>query len=147
MRLCSSRHAPTRDVTAVPPRQRQGRCRVLGDDRPAHSTYDLNAGDVAVTISSPCPIVAFRTYLASAGWPKRPCAPLAPTEPRPVAPSPDGGLIADYHGVVGDPSRLAERFSGTAGVIEHGLFPPQLVSQILVASPSDVEELRLGDSV
>jgi ribose 5-phosphate isomerase A len=69
---------------------------------------------------------------------------LAPSQLRAVAPSPDGGLIADYHGVVGDPSRLAERLSRMPGVIEHGLFPPQLVSQILVARPSGVQELHPG---
>jgi ribose 5-phosphate isomerase A len=68
---------------------------------------------------------------------------LAPTELRQTPPSPDGGLIADYHGPIGDPSRLAERLAGTPGVIEHGLFPPHLVGEILVATPSSVRTLRL----
>jgi len=59
---------------------------------------------------------------------------LAPSRLRPVPPSPDGGLIADYQGDVGSPARLAERLSSTPGVIEHGLFPPDLVSEVLVAS-------------
>jgi ribose 5-phosphate isomerase A len=59
---------------------------------------------------------------------------LAPSRLRAAPPSPDGGLIADYHGAVGSPARLAARFSSTPGVIEHGLFPPELVSEILAAS-------------
>lgn len=58
---------------------------------------------------------------------------LAPSTLRPVPPSPDGGLIADYHGPFDDPGALADRLSGTPGVIDHGLFEPQLVTEILVA--------------
>ena len=45
--------------------------------------------------------------------------------------SPDGGLIADYLGPVGDPRELEARLSAVAGVIEHGLFEPEMVSLIL----------------
>jgi ribose 5-phosphate isomerase A len=69
---------------------------------------------------------------------------LAPSQLRAVAASPDGGLIADYYGVVGAPGPLADRLSRMPGVIEHGLFPPQLVSQILVASSSGVQEFHPG---
>jgi ribose 5-phosphate isomerase A len=54
-------------------------------------------------------------------------------------PSPDGGLIADYEGEVGDPAELAERFAAVPGVVEHGLFPPPLVSSVLIARGSEVE--------
>jgi ribose 5-phosphate isomerase A len=47
-------------------------------------------------------------------------------------PSPDGGVIADYHGPVGDPAELALRLAATPGVIDHGLFPPELVSEVIV---------------
>ena len=66
---------------------------------------------------------------------------LSPTTLRSVSPSPDGGLIADYHGPIGDPAVLANHLSGTPGVIEHGLFPPRLVSEILVARGTKVETL------
>jgi ribose 5-phosphate isomerase A len=59
---------------------------------------------------------------------------------RNVAPSPDGGLIADYLDEVGDPRRLAETLSSIPGVIEHGLFAPEMVSTILIASERGVEE-------
>ena len=43
-----------------------------------------------------------------------------------------GGVIADYLGVVGDPAQLAARLSATPGVVEHGLFPPEMVSAVVV---------------
>lgn len=55
--------------------------------------------------------------------------------------SPDGGLIADYGGEVGEPLELAERFALTPGVVQHGLFPPDLVTDVLVARGDEVERL------
>jgi ribose 5-phosphate isomerase A len=52
---------------------------------------------------------------------------------REVPPSPDGGVIADYRGQVGDPAELAARLSAAPGVVDHGLFPPELVAEVLVA--------------
>jgi ribose 5-phosphate isomerase A len=57
------------------------------------------------------------------------------------APSPDGGVIADYEGEVGDPAALAGRFAAIPGVVEHGLFPPALVSDVLIARGGEVERL------
>lgn len=64
---------------------------------------------------------------------------LAPVELRDVPPSPDGGVIADYLGPVGDPAELAARLAAAPGVVEHGLFPPDLVTEILVGRGADVE--------
>jgi ribose 5-phosphate isomerase A len=55
--------------------------------------------------------------------------------PRGVAPSPDGGVIADYHGDIGDPAALAARLSSTPGVVDHGLFEPELVSEVVLGRP------------
>ncbi len=63
---------------------------------------------------------------------------------RSAPPSPDGGLIADYEGPVGDPRELAARLSTTPGVIEHGLFAPELVSVVLIAGADGVRERRGG---
>jgi ribose 5-phosphate isomerase A len=63
-------------------------------------------------------------------------------ELRDVPPSPDGNLIADYHGPIDDPAKLAGRFSVTPGVVEHGLFPPNLVTDILVARGPRVDRIR-----
>jgi ribose 5-phosphate isomerase A len=63
---------------------------------------------------------------------------LAPAGLRAAPPSPDGNPIADYLGPVGDPAALAARLSATPGVVEHGLFPPSLVTDVLVAHGSHV---------
>jgi len=68
---------------------------------------------------------------------------LTPTALRPVPRSPDGGLIADYQGPIDDPGVLAARLSSAPGVIEHGLFPPDLVTEILVARRTKIEKLAL----
>jgi ribose 5-phosphate isomerase A len=53
--------------------------------------------------------------------------------------SPDGGLIADYLGPVADPRALSARLSETPGVVDHGLFAPEMVSLILIAREDGVE--------
>jgi ribose 5-phosphate isomerase A len=54
--------------------------------------------------------------------------------------SPDGNLIADYFGPIPpDPATLAARLSATPGVVEHGLFAPEMVSCVLLASATGVE--------
>jgi ribose 5-phosphate isomerase A len=68
-------------------------------------------------------------------------AAVAPSALRDVPPSPDGGLIADYLGPVDDPRELAARLSATPGIVEHGLFPPELVSDVFVGRGAVVERL------
>jgi ribose 5-phosphate isomerase A len=63
---------------------------------------------------------------------------------RGMAESPDGGLIGDYLGAVADPRELSARLSATPGVIEHGLFPPEMVSVILIAGEAGVERREGG---
>ena len=60
------------------------------------------------------------------------------------AASPDGNLIADYPGPVEDPRALAERLGGTPGVVEHGLFAPEMVSEIFVAGADGVRRRAGG---
>jgi ribose 5-phosphate isomerase A len=60
---------------------------------------------------------------------------------RDAQPSPDGGVIADYRGDVGDPAALAASLSSTPGLIDHGLFPPALVSEVIVGRGDTVERL------
>jgi ribose 5-phosphate isomerase A len=71
-------------------------------------------------------------------------AKVAPAELREVPRSPDGGLIADYLGPIEDPRALAQRLSATPGVVEHGLFEPELVSTILVAGEAGTTERAGG---
>ena len=66
-------------------------------------------------------------------------AALGEAKLRDVPSSPDGGLIADYLGPVGDPRALASRLSAQPGVVEHGLFEPEMVSSIVSAGRSGVQ--------
>ena len=65
-------------------------------------------------------------------------AALAPSRLRDGRASPDGGLLADYLGPVEDPRALAATLSATAGVVEHGLFPPEMVSEVLIAEAGGI---------
>lgn len=58
---------------------------------------------------------------------------------REAPPSPEGNLIADYLGPVEDPRTLAMRLSEMPGIIDHGLFAPELVSDVVIAGPGGVE--------
>jgi len=66
---------------------------------------------------------------------------------RDVPRSPDGGVIADYTAEFDDPEALAARLSATVGVVEHGLFPPSLVTDVIVARGERVEHRILRSSV
>ena len=58
---------------------------------------------------------------------------------RNVPRSPDGGVIADYTGDFHEPEELADRFATTVGVVEHGLFPAAMVSEVIGARGEEVE--------
>ncbi len=60
-------------------------------------------------------------------------------ELRDAPPSPDGGVLADYYGAIDDPERLAARFAMQPGIVDHGLFPPEMVSSILIGRGTEVE--------
>jgi len=58
--------------------------------------------------------------------------------------SPDGGLIADYRGGgLDDPAALAARLEADPGVAAHGLFPPDMVSEVFVARGDAVDRTTL----
>ena len=98
----------------------------------------VDSGKSVDPLSSPVPLELAKFGLAAT------LRELGAVELRDVPESPDGGLIADYGGPVGDPGDLATLFSATPGVVEHGLFPPQLVSDVIVgrgekAAPLDFD--------
>jgi ribose 5-phosphate isomerase A len=55
--------------------------------------------------------------------------------------SPDGGVIADYLGAVGDPGELAMRLAAAPGIVDHGLFGPEMVSEVIVGRGTEAERL------
>ena len=65
-------------------------------------------------------------------------------ELRDVPHSPDGGVIADYRGEIGDPASLAAQLDADPGISSHGLFPPDMVSEVLVGAGDVVNRLKLG---
>ena len=63
---------------------------------------------------------------------------------REAPPSPDGGLIADYRGEgLDDPARLAALLEADPGVAAHGLFPPRMVSELIIGRGEGVERRSL----
>jgi ribose 5-phosphate isomerase A len=58
--------------------------------------------------------------------------------------SPDGGVIADWLGAFDDPDELAARLVAVPGVVEHGIFPAAMVSDVLIARGAEVEHRRVG---
>jgi len=63
---------------------------------------------------------------------------------REAPPSPDGGLIADYLAPFDDPLALALRLDATPGVVGHGIFAPELTSDVMIARGGQVEHRRLA---
>ena len=54
--------------------------------------------------------------------------------------SPDNGVIADYHGPgLDDPATLAAGLEADPGVAAHGLFPPELVSELIIGEGDSVQ--------
>jgi ribose 5-phosphate isomerase A len=88
----------------------------------------------ALTSPVPLEIMAFGAAATLAA--------VSPSSLRGIPPSPDGGLIADYHGPIDDPRALAERLDGVPGVVGHGLFPPELIDEVLVGREGRVESFR-----
>lgn len=58
--------------------------------------------------------------------------------------TPDGGVLADYHGDIDDPARVAAMLDAVPGVVAHGLFPPSLVSSVFIARGNEVEVRQIG---
>jgi ribose 5-phosphate isomerase A len=89
-------------------------------------------------LRGPVPLELFSFGVAST------LARLGPeVERRDVPPSPDGGTVADYRGAIGDPAELAARLDADPGVAAHGLFPPQMVSDLFIGRGDEVERPSL----
>lgn len=69
---------------------------------------------------------------------------LGDVKVRDAAPSPDGGVLADYRGAVGDPATLAAMLSAVPGVVEHGLFEPSLITKVLVGRGDSATSMSPG---
>jgi ribose 5-phosphate isomerase A len=83
----------------------------------------------------PVEIMAFGSDAILRAWPELELRRGAP-------PSPDGGLIADWRGQFDDPAALSALLAATPGVVGHGLFPPALVSDVLIGRQAEVEHRK-----
>ncbi len=63
---------------------------------------------------------------------------------RDVPRSPNCGVIADFTGEFAAPEELAAQLSATVGVIDHGLFPATIVSDVLIGRGAEVEHIEIG---
>jgi ribose 5-phosphate isomerase A len=68
---------------------------------------------------------------------------LGSAELRDAPQSPDGGVIVDYTGEIGDPAALAEALASVPGVVQHGLFPAAMVTEVLIGRGDSVERIAV----
>jgi ribose 5-phosphate isomerase A len=98
----------------------------------------VSANKLVDRLAPPVPLELAQFGLAAA------LARLGSVRIRDAPPSPDGGVIADYLGEFDDPALLAARLSAAVGVIEHGLFPASMVSEVLVGRGEQVERITVS---
>ncbi|HLW45765.1 MAG TPA: ribose 5-phosphate isomerase A [Acidimicrobiales bacterium] len=101
----------------------------------------VDSAKLVRALRPPVPLELLAFGLAST---LRHLAAIGPVRPRDVPPSPDGGVICDFVGEVGDPRWLAGALRAVPGVVEHGLFSPEMVAEVVVGRGSRAERLRPG---
>ena len=69
---------------------------------------------------------------------------LGPVELRDLPRSPDGGVLAFWRGDIGDPAATTAFLASVPGVVDHGLFPPSMVSDVIIARGTEVEHRRIS---
>jgi ribose 5-phosphate isomerase A len=110
-----------------------------------------SAGRFVVIVSSdklvdelhpPVPLEVLRFGLAAT---LRRLTDLGPVEVREdMSPSADGNVIVDFHGDIGDRGSLAAVLDAMVGVVDHGLYPRDMVSEVLVGRPGDRVDVLSG---
>lgn len=93
----------------------------------------VDAAKLVDRVGPPVPLELLRFGLAAT------LRDLATVKVRDVDPSPDGGVIADFTGSFDDPAALSASLSACPGVVDHGLFPPAMVSEVVIGRHGDVE--------
>jgi ribose 5-phosphate isomerase A len=103
----------------------------------------VSANKLCVRLQPPVPLEVLRfgvshTLAALQSARLRTSDAVAAIESGDALESPDGNPLALYDGPIEDPRALAARLSETPGVVAHGLFAPEMVSDIVVASAEGV---------
>jgi len=88
-----------------------------------------SANQMVEQVRSPVPLELMTFGLAAT---LRRIASLGPVRRRDAALTPDGNVLADFMGQVGDPEELAAAVQAIPGVVGHGLFPPSIVTEVLI---------------
>jgi ribose 5-phosphate isomerase A len=89
----------------------------------------VSSNKLADALSPPIPLEILRFGLAAT---LEVISRLGPVERRRAPPTPDGNVLVDFVGPVKKPGALAAELDAIPGVVGHGLFPPDLVSEVLV---------------
>ena len=97
----------------------------------------VSANKMVDTLAPPVPLELLEFGLAAT------LQRLETVQLRDAPPSPEGGIIADFTGDFEDPDELSWRLSSTVGVVEHGLFPAEMVSDVVVARGEEVERITV----
>ena len=62
---------------------------------------------------------------------------------RGAPPTPDHGVLADYWGALGDLAAVATFLADVPGVVQHGLFSPAMVDEVIVGTGDGIERWSL----
>lgn len=89
----------------------------------------VSTDKVVDRLAPPVPVEVLRFGLAAT---LRRLSEIGRLEAREGPPTPDGNRVLDLMGGLEDPGALASELDSIAGVVGHGLFPPQLVSEVIV---------------
>ena len=95
----------------------------------------VSSDKVVEAIRPPIPLELLEYGLAAT------LAAIGDVELRGAPRTPDNGVVADWKGTLESPAALSGLLDATPGVVAHGLFPPELVSQVLVGRGDGVERL------
>jgi ribose 5-phosphate isomerase A len=103
----------------------------------------VGADKEVAALRPPVPLELLRFGLPAT---RRAVSALGEVAVREAAPAtPDGGVVADLTRVdLRDPAAVAARLADTPGVVDHGLFAPEIVSEVLVAHGDRVERRSVG---
>jgi ribose 5-phosphate isomerase A len=100
----------------------------------------VSADKLVEALGPPVPVEVLRFGLAAT---LKRLGGVGPVKARDHGLTPDGNVVVDYLGRVGDPAELSVTLESVPGVVGHGIFPPALVSEVLVGrSTGEVERRR-----
>jgi ribose 5-phosphate isomerase A len=102
----------------------------------------VSAHKLVEALGPPVPIEVLRFGLAAT---LRRLGVVGPVQARNQRLTPDGNVVVDYLGAVGDPAVLSASLDSVPGVVGHGLFPPTLVSEVLVGRSAGQVDRRARD--